>query len=220
MSKLRRTWTILIVALGMLAASGVSWADDKAPEEPTGDEAAVETTVNFAYDAENHLFMVNAWTSEDEYDCSLPATSLMVGYGATEDGSLTFSPEVEGELDGNCVLSGGVVGGPNGQINHGQFMKLFHQVVGKKGNGCLNRMIAQSDLGKGDQQIRTSDVDEEFEVGESGTVEFTTFTADCDRGKKDKGEDHPSNNRPNKDKAKKDEDGSPGNSGNARGRNK
>ncbi|MCP4248320.1 MAG: hypothetical protein GY778_14835, partial [bacterium] len=81
----------------------------------------------------------------------------------------------------------------------------------------LNRMIAQSDLGKGDQQIRTSDVDEAFEVGESGSVEFEMFTADCDHGKQEKAEDHPSKD---KAKAKKDRDGSPGNSGNARGRNK
>jgi hypothetical protein len=217
-SKLRKTWTILIVAFGLLAATGVASAQDGDVEEPVDDNPAVETTVNFAYDAENHIFMVNAWTSDAGYDCKILADSLMVGYGATEDGSLTITPEVDGELDGECVLSGGVVGGPNGQINHGQFMKLFHQIVGKKGNGCLNRMIAQSDLGKGDDQIRTSEVDKDFEAGESGPVEFETFTADCAHGPKDKDEDHPS--KGNKDKAKKDDDGAPGNSGNARGNKK
>jgi len=124
--------------------------------------------------------------------------------------------------DGDCGLSGGLVGGPNGQINHGQFMKSFHELVGKADRGCLNRLMAQSDLGKGDQQIRTSDVDPDFAAGDSGFIEFETFTADCERGNKEKGEDHPSQNhdRADRGKGKADRDGSPGNSGNARGRNK
>ena len=119
--------------------------------------------------------------------------------------------------DGECGLSGAIVSGPNGQINHGQFMKLFHQLVDKQGMGCLNRIIAHSDLGKGDQKVNTSDVDTSFELGQGSTVDFTTAAADCEHGKKDKGEDHPGQGG-QKDKSNKSD--SPGNSGNAGGHNK
>jgi len=249
-SKLRRSWIVMMVAIGLLAGASVASADDSIVEDeaPAGD-----TLINFGYDEDNHVFIVHTSTTDSTYDCKLPANALMVGYGSVEDGSFSVdtlddedgavefperptdegSEESAGEPvaysgpDGECVLSGSSVGGPNGQINHGQFMKLFHQVVGKQANGCLNRIIAQSDLGKGDQQVRTSDIEDALEPDEgseatdaikSGTVKFQSFEAVCDPGKKDKDDDHPSNN---KDKAKKDEsDRSRGNSGSAPGRNK
>jgi hypothetical protein len=236
----------MMVAIGLLAAASVASADDSITEE----EAPVDL-INFGYDEENHVFIVHTSTTDSTYDCELPAHALMVGYGAVEGGSYSVdgledengivefdvrpgdedSEEAAGDPlayapDGECALSGYSVGGPNGQINHGQFMKLFHQVVGKQANGCLNRIIAQSDLGKGDQQVRTSDIEDALESDEgseatdaieSGTVEFESFVAVCEKGKKDKNDDHPSNN---KDKAKKDKsDRSRGNSNNAPGRN-
>ncbi|HJQ92373.1 MAG TPA: hypothetical protein VJ950_11745, partial [Acidimicrobiia bacterium] len=96
------------------------------------------------------------------------------------------------------------------------------------------RHLAQSDLGKGDQQVQANDTTpfESVEAGDTGTVDFTTAEADCEHGRKaDKqrgGADlearggNGSNGKP--DHAGKPEDtgsaGSSGNSGSAPGHNK
>jgi hypothetical protein len=102
-------------------------------------------------------------------------------------------------------------------------MKLFHHLVEGRGMGCLNRVIAQSDLGKGDQQLQSSDVDATFAPEITGQVDFTTVAADCNRAKKDKGENHQASSNAQGKKDKGDKSGrpdSPGNSGNAPGRDK
>lgn len=238
MSKMRRTWTILIVALGLLATSGVSWADDSVPENdpPVGD-----SLISYGYDAENHVFVVHTSSTDSTYDCTVP-THVMVGYGSLEDGSFEVtvrdeegvavefpertteddSEESATEAGETCQFSGSVISGPNGQINHGQFMKLFKQIVGKETSRCFNRIIAQSDLGKGDQQVRTSDIEDTLEADgdfDAGEADFENFVATCDPGKKEKGDDHPS--KRDRDQAKKDKADRPrGNSANAPGRNK
>jgi hypothetical protein len=91
--------------------------------------------------------------------------------------------------------------------------------------GCLNRIIAQSDLGKGEQQLQTSDVDVDATLAPatSGQVDFTTVAADCNRDKKDKGQSHQASGNGQEKKDKGDKSGrpdSPGNSGNPPGKNK
>ena len=234
----------MMVAVGLLAMAGVSWADDSIPSDeiPSGD-----TLISYGYDAENHAFIVHTSSTDSAYDCTVPA-EVLVGYGSLEDGSfevtlfeeegiaVEFDERAPGEateaLDGQpaaepdqiCQFDASVIAGPNGQINHGQFMKLFHQIVGKETSRCFNRIIAQSDLGKGDQQVRTSDIEdavagaEAEEAFEEGVAGFETFVATCDPGKKDRGDDHPSKTKGNADKNKADRPR--GNSGNAPGRNK
>ena len=88
--------------------------------------------------------------------------------------------------EGFCGLSGGEVSGPNGQVNHGMFMKLFNSLYDGRGRGCVVRHLAQSDLGKGDQQVQANDTTpfESVEAGDTGTVDFTTTEADCEHGRK------------------------------------
>ena len=76
MSKLRQSWIVLMVAMGLLAAAGVAAADDVIPadEQSTGDPV-----INFAYDEDSHVFVVHpATTDDDDYDCMLPAGDLMI----------------------------------------------------------------------------------------------------------------------------------------------
>jgi hypothetical protein len=236
---------VLLVAFGLIAGAGIASAAEADPTE----EPSEDTLFNFGYDEDNHIFLVNTSATDSTYDCTLENGTLTARYGATDDGSIRVDmlldedqeaiqfanrPEVGSDItsvsdpalyaaDGDCGISGGVVGGPNGQINHGQFMKLFHQLVDRRGMGCLNRVIAQSDLGKGDQQIRTSDVDATFAPETTGRVDFTTVAADCNRDKKDNGENHQasSNGQDKKDKGgKPGRPDSPGNSGNAPGHDK
>lgn len=122
--------------------------------------------------------------------------------------------------EGDCGLSGAEVAGPNGQINHGQFMKLFNSLYEGQGRGCLNRYLAQSELGKDLQQINVSDVEETFEsavAADEGTVEFVTVAADCQHGKKNDGDGAVSAQSSAKKSGKPE---SPGKSGSAPGHNK
>jgi len=244
MPSVRRSWTVLLVAVVLAAVAGIASAAEGDPAE--------DTLVNLGYDEENHLFLFNTSPTNSTYDCTLENGVLATQYGPAVDSdpipveklevevesgvfeAFTFLNRRQEEVDivefsvatetatyegagGACGLSGAIVGGPNGQINHGQFMKLFHQLVDTQGMGCLNRIIANSDFGKGDQQVRTSDVDASFELGQGGTVDFKTAAADCEHGKKDKGEDHPGQGGQQDQSNQSD---SPGNSGNAGGHNK
>jgi len=230
--KLRRSWIALFTAFGVLAAAGVAAADDTlinigydeenhvlivntSPTNAPLDCTLQNGPLRVGYGAvESGPIPVD--TLEIEVEEGLFEAFQFLNRPAEEVDTDEFTPAVEPAkytaFDGECGLTGGVVGGPNGQINHGQFMKLFHQLAGKEGGGCLNRVMAQSDFGKGDQQLRTSDVDPEFEYGKGGTVEFLSFEADCKHDKRDKGEDHPGRGSNRAD--------SPGKSGDAKGRNK
>ncbi len=95
-------------------------------------------------------------------------------------GPLPYTP------GGECGLRSAEVAGPNGQINHGMFMKLWNSLYEGTGRGCINRYLAQSDLGKDDQQLKTSEVDPDFKsvrTNDIGQIDFTTVVADCERPK-------------------------------------
>lgn len=176
-------------------------------------------------------------SSKDDTGSGPSTVSAGVGdAGSTSSpGSSTGHDHNAGGEDSNGVLADNDTGAgdPPGDepparedpsdINHGQLMKLFHQLVDKRGMGCLNRVIAQSDLGKGDQKIRTSDVDAAFGPDTAGLVEFTTVATDCSRDKKDKGDNHQLSGESQQKRDKGDKPGrpdSPGNSGNAPGHSK
>jgi hypothetical protein len=67
------------------------------------------------------------------------------------------------------------------------FMRLFNSLyTGEgQGRGCLVRHLAQSDLGKGDQQVQAGDVvvTDPLASGDTGSVEFTTVETDCEHGR-------------------------------------
>ncbi len=178
-------------------------------EETT--EEAEETVFNFGYDEIYHLFSWNTTSTGDQYDCSLQGDPVNATYGVTvdevvvdeltrvEEGSeepvtVTF-PDRDDEtaepaghlpytLGGECGLRSAEVAGPNGQINHGMFMKLWNSLYEGTGRGCINRYLAQSDLGK--EQLKTSEVDPDFKsvrTNDIGQIDFTTVVADCERPK-------------------------------------
>jgi hypothetical protein len=106
-----------------------------------------------------------------------------VQYADVADGELTD------DTDGECSLTATNVEGPNGQVNHGSVVSsLVHalKALGIRGAGCYVRLIAQSDYGKGDQQVQVPDVEETEEGGEvveaepvSGTADLTTHETTC-----------------------------------------
>jgi hypothetical protein len=235
----------LVAAFSLLFSAGIATANSE-EQDPRGD-----TLFNFGYDAQAQLFLSNTHATESSpYDCTLENGTLTATYGdsvdgvipvdalTNEGGPVSFGP-TEFELvdgltpasadyegaDGPCGIFAVAVG-TKGHINHGQFMKVFKQLIDMQGRGYLNRWIAQSDLGKGDQQIKKGDEPGlEIEAG----IDFTTVIASCDHGKKEKPEDHPGNGHAKDGGDKGDNDGgdhrrgrpdSPGKSGNAPGHDK
>ena len=132
----RGTWLILVVAVLPVLASQVASA---APGYPVEDPKGTSYTV--AYDPPSQV---------------LTLTSSTIG---TTDSSVTTgdsSPEPSVAVSDSVT---GVVEGPNGQVNHGQVMKQLHELTDGQNSGCLTSAVAQSDLGKGDQEELVGEID-------------------------------------------------------------
>ena len=178
MKKLKRSAVATLVAMGLLVGAGIAVADtpddDVLEEETIDTELVANTLFSFGYDLINGLFLWNI-SSIDE-PCVLPNS------GEADAGA-------EQDADPDCDLSGGEVAGPNGQVNHGMFMKLFNSLFEGTGRGCVVRHLAQSDLGKGDQQVKAGEVvSDGSDVEGEGSVDFTTIETKCQQGPGD-GED-------------------------------
>jgi hypothetical protein len=170
MKKRKRTGIAVLALIGMLIGSGIALADPlETEEEPTDSQVLADTLFSFGYDLINGLLLWNI-SSVDE-PCTLP----------TGDGA---EPEVEPDPDADpeCELTGGEVAGPNGQVNHGMFIKLFNSLYDGNARGCVIRHLAQSDLGKGDQQVKVGDEVESEETDDTAPIDFTTVEADCEKG--------------------------------------
>ncbi len=204
----------VVAALSLLFSAGIASANGE------DDEREGDTLFNFGYDAQARLFLFNIQaTDASPYDCTLdngtltatygkpdtdggvPVEELESGNGAVSFGATGFElaegvDKATGEPidypgpEDECWISAFAVGG-QGHINHGQFMKLFNNLIDMRGRGCLNHWLAQSNLGK--------DGHEDLVGAETG-ITFTTALATCDHGNKDNGEDHPGLGQSNRDK--------------------
>ena len=230
---MNRKGIVLLTVIGLLALSSMALAQSDEGEE------SEDTIFNFGYDEGFHLLVWNTSPTNGSNDCTLENGVVNATYSLTGDGlivvdgltqgegedemEVSFPAREDGDGDvfysdsGECGLRAADVTGPNGQVNHGMFMKLWNSLDQGKGLGCLTRHLAGSDLGKEDQ-IKVSDVDSDFAPvteGETGVIDFLTFTADCEHGN--------GNGNGNSSEAAANSGGrpdSPGKSGDAPGRNK
>ncbi|HSJ84784.1 MAG TPA: hypothetical protein VLA91_13290 [Acidimicrobiia bacterium] len=254
---------MLVVGLVAGSGVALAQSDDELIEvEDTEESNENDTLFNFGYDLINRIFVWGLSALDGVYNCTLENGPLTATYGEAGDddaipvdelddeaGVFSFpnrpADEVADDLepadapieysgaDGECGISGGDVSGPNGQVNHGMFMKLFNRLYEGTGRGCVVSHLAQSDLGKGDQQVQAGDdgVIDPVEAGDSGVIDFTSVETDCERGNKDRDEagetelaqSGNSNGKPDHagkpDQAGK-KSSSPGNSGSAPGHDK
>lgn len=182
MRRAKTTAVTILALVGLMAGSGIAVADSHGGDETN--ESVADTLLNFGYDMINRIFLWNTSDLDDPEGCVLEGEQG-VTYGEDAAGNLTA--ELGGaELASKCELTGGEVTGPQGQVNHGMFLKLFNEMFDGPGRerGCLIRHIARSDLGKGEQQVRVGeDPDfESVEPGDSGAVDFTSVETDCEKG--------------------------------------
>ena len=211
MLKFKRSSVVLFVLIGMLSVSSVAFAEhEESHDEDTLfsfgydeinhflainlgpndtlykcqlENGALTATYGEASEGEDGVIPVDALEDVDEVVTFYPRFQEELAEGLTEE----LDPVEYSGADGECGVSGVVVAGPNGQINHGQFMKAAKSLFDIKGQGCIVRYLAKSTIGRTDEtRLSTSDVDPLFEIGETGDINFSTFEADCSRGKKDK----------------------------------
>ena len=154
-------------------------------------------------------------------------TATVAGEAGVPDDDQEVMPIVGAD---ECTLNVVDATGPNGQVNHGTIVSSFVKALKEldltgQGKGCLVRHIAQSDWGKGDQQVRTGDVEdtesaENTETPETGepnplSVMFEIDPVDCVHGKADRSEDDgPGNSAQAKEK--KAQKGKPDHAGNGK----
>jgi hypothetical protein len=165
---------VSVLVGGLLLLSGIAAASE-------------DTVFNYGYDSENQLLVVNTTSWEDpdsDPECQFD-TDLEDEAGTSYELEYTFGDTTEvadvSIGDADCELEAVEVTGPAGQVNHGMFIKAFNALYDGPRRGCVMRHIAQSDLGKDDQQIQADpDADPDFEPTETGTVEFFTALTDCE----------------------------------------
>ena len=173
------------------------------------------TVVNLGFDENSQFFLWNvtsldyepwldAVAADDELgDADFETLLAMCGITAEGDDPATLDFTFDGATlsvfdsegapvdTGICgAFVGATVIGPAGQVNHGMFMKVFNSLYEGTHRGCVARVIAQSGLGKDDQQVRPEDVDDtaEAEGPQDGTVTGTaTFETETTRCRVDKG---------------------------------
>ena len=220
--KMTKTSVILIVLVGLLGTSSVALAghtDDHAEDtqfsfgyDLANHLLALNSGPNYEpYDCQFQNGTLRA-TYGAETDGVIPIDELDLNADGTStkeffarpledlpvgESVATTSPVFYTGTSGKCGVSGVIVAGPNGQLNHGQFMKaaksLFNSLYDIKGQGCIVRHLAKSSIGKGNDpsHLTVSEAEALAFVfdgeGTFGDIEFTTIEADCDRGKKDKG---------------------------------
>jgi len=209
--KLKRSFVFLIVVMGLLATSGIALAghDDSHAEDTQFSFGYDETnrilSLNlgpnwepYVCDFESDLGLTPTYGTADTETGIITIDSLKDG-GADKTFASRDAEDLRGEEahagpgptpyapdpEGVCGLTGVVVAGPNGQVNHGQFMKAAKSLFDIKGQGCIVRYLAQSDIGRTDTtRVRVSEVVDPVAIVDGVLVTFSTFEADCVRGKK------------------------------------
>jgi len=209
--RLSKTAVIVLAALGLTALSGIALAADDDTVfnygYDQGSQFFMWNVTSLEYDPDYEALEETLGDEDPEASDDLEALLATCGlaapegeqdleYGYTFDGETielyalsdgSFDPETDEPVDvGECgEVTGGYVTGPQGQVNHGMFLKLFTSLYEGPNRGCLVRHIAQSDLGKGDQQIEADpdfEADETVQPIEDGSVTFTTAVTDCLHG--------------------------------------
>lgn len=183
----KRIGLISVLVASLFVTSGIAAASEHE-----------DTTFNYGYDSDNRLLLINtiAWGEDVEATdapCQLD-TDLSDEAGTEHEATYTAGDPIEvdplesgeGAEAETCELQAAEVSGPNGQVNHGMIMKAFKTIFDGAHRGCVNRYLAQSDFGKGDQQVQAGEEAATFEPAlEPAMVEFFTALADCEHGEED-----------------------------------
>ena len=146
------TWSLLVFGVIPLLVAGVASA---APTYPVN--LAPETLSTVSYEAASHI--------------PTPVT-------LTPDTVDAVPPGVD-DIIADVSVS---VAGPNGEVgdgpmNHGQIVRQSHELAECRQLGCVTRTVAQSDLGKDDQQRRPQE--QSTSTDTTGSVDPSLLDTEC-----------------------------------------
>ena len=139
-STLPGSWPLTLFALIPMLAAGVASAAPGYPVEDSG-----ETQFAGSYEPASNVLTLSTSTADDS-----DAGTVGVDGATTAEASDAGTVGRDGATNDVSVS----VVGPNGQVNHGQIVKQVHGLAEGRQLGCIARTVGQSDLGKGDQQVR------------------------------------------------------------------
>ena len=221
---MRARWTVSASLLALAALVALPAMAEEVAETETDsadrvlihsyDPAAMQllwATSGVDKDAEDYCNVED----DDEYTYEVEGEEVTVTLGDDE-------LQDDEELAEACDFTATDVTGPEGQVNHGTVVSAFVHALkanGYTGIGCYVKLIAQSDYGKGDQQIKVGEDAPEATEGDAEPLTFTVDTTRCGKpdeagppegkgkpetagppegkgkpewaGPKDKGSDHP-----------------------------
>ena len=191
MHKLKSRGIIVLTIIGLFALSGIALADGHDPIEP-GDD----TLLNLGADEQFLFWNVTSFEYDDAQEtvdtCALTGRTFEYVIDGDDltltetdpDPTLTETdPDPEADLSECADVLFADVTGPNGQVNHGMFMKTFNEwysemYEGEAKRGCLVRHLAHQDFGKNVSQQEEGNGGAEPAIFE-GTVDFTSIVDDC-----------------------------------------
>lgn len=195
---MRAKWTTIIALAAMAAlVAAPAFAQHETEAFADTETDVLETEVDsadraliHAYDPEAMQLLWQIAMEDDECEVEEETTYT---YDIDESGNVIVSTEGDGEEEGeplaDCEFNATDVTGPNGQVNHGTVVSSFVKALkeeGYTGIGCYVKLIAQSDYGKGEQQVKVSDVEDEEvtttsepEEEEPAEVQFTVSETTC-----------------------------------------
>jgi hypothetical protein len=126
----------------------------------------------------NRLVWAAILEAQTEAECALVDEDGVVDYKIDGEGNVT----VEG-TEGECDFHVTDVTGPEGQVNHGTVVSSFVQALRDSGYegglGCFVRVIAGTDYGQDDQQVKVGDVVADTDTADEGTVVITQSETTC-----------------------------------------
>lgn len=198
---MRARWTVPASLLALAALVAVPAMAEEAAETETdsADRALIHSydpdamqllwaTSGVDPDAEDYCNVEDG--DEYTYEVDGDEVTVTLGEDALEEGE---------DLSEACDFTATDVTGPQGQVNHGTVVSAFVHALkanGYTGIGCYVKLIAQTDYGKGDQQIKVGEDAPEATEGEAEPLTFSVDMTQCgkpdhagppaDKGKPDK----------------------------------
>jgi len=208
-----------MAAIGVLALALVAVAVPGLAQEETELDPADRVLIHGYDPTAMQLVWAAVLNPEADDACALDEEAL------SETGEYTYEVDEEGNVtvtgaEGDCTFNTTDVTGPQGQVNHGTVVSNFVQALKESGYeggvGCFVRLIAQSDYGKGDQQITTEEAaaaaEEDPVVDAETSVELTVSETTCgkpDEAGRPENTGKPENAGPPEGKGKPDHAGPP-----------
>ena len=150
-------------------------------QPPTLDSADQALIHSYNPDAMQLYWATVLDTADTEDACNNVVADTTYDYTISPEGEVTVTGAEE------CTFNLTDVTGPNGQVNHGTVVSNFVQALKDSdytgSRGCMIKIIAQTDYGKGDDQVKVSETTVTTETTVptevTGTTEFTVSETTC-----------------------------------------